>query len=65
LFYPTSPADLAQKISWAETHPEAMRAMSFHARREFEAKYTPDRNYSRLVAIYRQALESVHTEVAA
>jgi glycosyltransferase involved in cell wall biosynthesis len=65
LFDPTSPADLAQKISWAETHPEAMRAMSFHARREFEAKYTPDRNYSRLVAIYRQALESVHTEVAA
>jgi glycosyltransferase involved in cell wall biosynthesis len=65
LFDPQSPDDLAQKIRWAETHPEAMRVMSFHARREFEAKYTPDRNYSKLIAIYRQAIESTQTEAAA
>jgi len=65
LFDPQSPADLAQTICWAEAHPEAMRAMGSHARREFEARYTPDRNYSRLIGIYRQAIESVHTEAAA
>jgi len=65
LFDPQSPADLAQTICWAEAHPEAMRAMGSHARREFEARYTPDRNYSRLIGIYRQTIESVHTEAAA
>lgn len=65
LFDPQSPGDLAQKMAWAEAHPEAMRAMSSHARREFENKYTPDRNYSRLIAIYRQAIESTQTEAAA
>jgi len=65
LFDPQSPSELAQTIAWAEAHPEAMRAMGSHARREFEARYTPDRNYSRLLGIYRQTLDSIHTEAAA
>ena len=56
LFDPGSAEDLAQKIAWAEQNPEAVRVMGEAARREYEAKYTPDANYARLMEIYREAI---------
>lgn len=48
--------DLATKVAWAAEHPEEMRRMGANARREYEAKYTPDRNYQMIMDIYRQAI---------
>ena len=31
--------------------------MGFNAWREFEAKYTPERNYEMLMSIYREAID--------
>ena len=56
LFEPGSAEDLAKKIAWAEANPEAMRAMGKHARNEYEAKYTSERNYKQLIEIYMEAI---------
>lgn len=50
-----SSEDLASKVDWALTHPEEMEAMGREARREYESKYTADRNYDLLMGIYAQA----------
>ncbi len=57
LFNPGEPADLARKVRWAFEHPEAMAAMRVAARREFEEKYTAEKNYKMLINIYEQAME--------
>lgn len=56
-FAPGDAADLAAKIEWALARPERLREMGRRARQEFEAKYTADRNYERLVDIYRLAAD--------
>jgi glycosyltransferase involved in cell wall biosynthesis len=55
-FTPGDPADLANKVQWAWSHPEEMQAMGKQARREFENKYTAERNYPLLMEIYRRAI---------
>ena len=57
LFEPGDARDLAAKLAWAQTHPDAMRGMGDAARREYESKYTPQRNLEILLAIYREAIE--------
>jgi glycosyltransferase involved in cell wall biosynthesis len=57
-FTPGDPDDLAAKVRWAQDHPEEMRVMGMNARREFEQKYTAERNYQLLMACYEQALEN-------
>jgi len=57
LFEPGSAPELADRIAWAEAHPEAMRAMGERARAEYEAKYTPEKNYWQLMTIYDEAIE--------
>lgn len=59
LFQPGSPQDLAEKIIWAEANPEKMRKMGEAARMVYETKYTPEKNYERLMSIYAGALEGV------
>jgi glycosyltransferase involved in cell wall biosynthesis len=59
LFEPGNAADLAEKIAWAISHPEAMRLMGEAARAEYEAKYTPEINYHQLMAIYVEAIAEV------
>jgi glycosyltransferase involved in cell wall biosynthesis len=49
------PNDLASKVAWAWSHPNEMNAMGRAARAEYEAKYTPKRNYPMLMDIYRRA----------
>lgn len=56
LFQAGNAADLAEKVRWAFEHPEAMVAMRAAARREYEEKYTADRNYEELMAIYETAI---------
>lgn len=56
LFEPGNVDDLAAKITWAAEHPEEMRRMGENARREYVAKYTPERNYEMLMDIYQQAI---------
>jgi glycosyltransferase involved in cell wall biosynthesis len=56
LFEPRSSESLAAKIAWAEEHPAEMAQMGCNARAEYVAKYTPDRNYEQLMAIYESAV---------
>jgi len=57
-FAPGDCEDLAQKVEWAWTHPEEVRAMGIEARREYESKYTAEKNYPMLMEIYSRAIES-------
>jgi glycosyltransferase involved in cell wall biosynthesis len=50
--------DLAEKVEWAWNHPSDLAAMGREARRDYEALYTPEVNYSLLMSIYEQALRS-------
>jgi glycosyltransferase involved in cell wall biosynthesis len=47
--------DLAEQIAWAWSHPSEINAMGRAGRAEYQAKYTPERNYSRLMEIYSNA----------
>lgn len=58
LFRAGDAADLAEKVRYAFSHPEHLAAMRVNARREFEEKYTAERNYKMLISIYEQAIES-------
>jgi len=49
---------LAAKVRWAFDHPEQIAAMRQEARREYEQKYTPERNYRLLMEIYEMAIEN-------
>ncbi len=59
LFEPGSADDLAAKLSWAESHPLEMATMGLQARAEYEAFYTPDKNYAELMRIYDEAIQLV------
>jgi glycosyltransferase involved in cell wall biosynthesis len=49
------PQDLATTVEWAWAYPHLMAAMGSEARREYEAKYTADQSYEKLMAIFHQA----------
>jgi glycosyltransferase involved in cell wall biosynthesis len=55
LFEPGDAQDLARKLSWAQSHPEAVRAMGQAARRVYEERYTPDQGHAQLIHIYESA----------
>ena len=56
LFEPGSPADLADKMAWAQSHPDEMAVMGRHARAQYEAEFSPGVNYRRLMEIYGEAM---------
>jgi glycosyltransferase involved in cell wall biosynthesis len=56
-FRPGDPEDLAAQVEWLLCHPEEHARMRRQARAEFEAKYTSERNYQKLMEIYESALE--------
>jgi glycosyltransferase involved in cell wall biosynthesis len=58
LFEPGNPEDLAEKVAWAWAHSKEMAKMGREARREYETKYTAERNYEMLMAIYEKAMAS-------
>jgi len=58
LFTPGDAEDLAAKVEWAWNHPAEMAEMGKAARREYEEKYTAERNYQMLMEIYQQAIDT-------
>lgn len=62
LFNPGDAADLANKLQWALDHPAALATMGINARAEYEARYTPERNYDQLIAIYRDAMSHAQND---
>jgi glycosyltransferase involved in cell wall biosynthesis len=55
-FAPGDADDLARKVEWAWAHSDELCEMGRNARVEFEAKYTAERNYEMLMAIYESAI---------
>ena len=55
LFQPGNADDLAAKVCWLLDNPTAIAQMRQEVRIEFEAKYTAEKNYQRLMDIYTQA----------
>ena len=56
LVQPGDAADLAAKIAWAKENAACMLKMGQAARKEYERKYTPERNYRLLMQIYEDAI---------
>ena len=56
-YEPGNPEALAAKVAWAWSHPREMAEMGREARREYERKYTAERNYEMLMAIYQGAMQ--------
>jgi glycosyltransferase involved in cell wall biosynthesis len=55
LFDAGNPTALAAEIDWMLSHADEVRAMRFAARAEYEAKYSAEENYRRLLAVYARA----------
>lgn len=55
-FNPNDAQDLAAKVQWAWNHPAEFTAMGRAARLQYEAQFTPEKNYQLLMQIYRQCL---------
>jgi glycosyltransferase involved in cell wall biosynthesis len=49
--------DLAAKVEWAWNNPEKTRALGQEARREYETRYTAEKNYDMLMEIYDSAIQ--------
>ena len=56
LFSAGAPDNLAAKVAWAWAHPRAMAEMGWEARHEYQARYTAEQSYERLMTIYEMAL---------
>jgi glycosyltransferase involved in cell wall biosynthesis len=55
LFEPANAEDLAEKVRWTNEHNDEAVRMADAARDEYEAEYTADRSYDRLLRIYRDS----------
>lgn len=62
LFSPGDADDLAEKMAWAQQHPEQMADMGRNARALYEAEFTADRNYEQLMQIYHDAINELKME---
>lgn len=56
LFEPGNARDLADKMAWAQTHPEQMAAMGRNAREQYETEFSAEVNYRRVMEIYTDVL---------
>ena len=56
-FSPGDSADLARQVAWFHENRDAARQMRKEARRDFEERYTGERNYVRMMEIYGHAME--------
>lgn len=57
LFEPGNARELAERMTWAQAHPQQMAEMGRKARALYEAEFTADRNYAQLMGIYRDAID--------
>lgn len=58
LFEPGNSQELASKLAWAYSHPQAMAEMGRQARQVYEQRFSPARNLAQLLEIYKQAMAS-------
>jgi glycosyltransferase involved in cell wall biosynthesis len=63
LFEPGDAGALTDRLEWAAAHPFELRLLGAEARSEFELRYTADRNYRRLIDIYRSGLAAVAASI--
>lgn len=56
LFEPGDSQDLADKLAWAQANPGRMAEMGLKARAQYEAEFSAEVNYRRLLEIYESAL---------
>ncbi len=54
---PGNAEDLAEKILWLWKNKDERERMGKNARKEYEEKYTPEKNYHLLMDIYERAIE--------
>lgn len=59
LFAPGDAAELARKMRWAMEHPAEMARMGSNARRVYEERFTAQKNYAQLMAIYADAVNDI------
>ncbi len=64
-FEPGNGAALASAVSRFLDHPDRFPSMRDAARREYESRYTEDRNYELLMGVYASALRTRGNEAAA
>jgi glycosyltransferase involved in cell wall biosynthesis len=57
LFSPNDSEQLAEKARWLWNNVEEYETMGQNARKEYMAKYTPEKNYEMLMDIYEKAVE--------
>ena len=55
-FRPGDSGDFVAQVEWALAHPDELARMRREARAEFEAKYTAQENYLRLMEIYEKVV---------
>lgn len=58
LFDPSDAQDLAEKMEWAMDNPVKMAEMGQCARQQYEAEFSAEVNYRKLVEIYEDAIHS-------
>ncbi len=63
LFEPGNADDLAEKLLFLWNNNSMAKNMGENARLEFEAKYTPERNYQLLMGIYQKAINNKKTRI--
>ena len=51
--------DLAEKVQWMHDHPNECKKMGLNARKVYEQKYTPEKNYEMLMDIYQQVIDDL------
>ena len=51
-------AELAEKVAWAWTHKKEMKQMGWQARKEYESKYTAEKNHEIVIDIYQEAIRT-------
>ena len=56
LFHAGDSAHLAEKIEWAFSHDEQLQSMGKNARAKFEANFSANKNYTRLMEIYERVI---------
>lgn len=62
LFESGNAFDLAEKMRWAQAHPDALAKMGENARRQFDLHYSEEENYRQLMSIYKEAIQAVASE---
>ncbi|EKD33629.1 MAG: Glycosyl transferase group 1, partial [uncultured bacterium] len=61
VFAPADPDSLLRQVRTAWETPGLLEKLGQGARAEFESKYTREKNYDMLMAIYRQAISTARS----